>query len=283
MLRVLDRVATDFGMHINAAKSEIQIESPDEMEVDPVQISSGLVGSSGGSFRYLGSWDSVDGISKEMEARRGKALGVFKNFSKIWSNRQLRVSDKMSVYKTFIQPHFLYGCETWNYTEAKVHALEVAHNDCLRQIMGVRRSERHSMHHIHQVCGSEPLGLIITRQTLRWLGHVFRMDDDRYPKHVLDCVPVDGERGRGRPPQGLRHTYGRLLTKVGIRDPNNPLAPAPAITDSWDAGWKWLLTDGFVKAQDKPGWRGFLHDLTTNIAVPTSTPIRRSARRATGG
>ena len=107
--------------------------------------------------------------------------------------------------------------------------------------------------------------------------------DDRYPKFVLDCAPVGGVRGPGRPSQSLRHTYGGLLTKVGVRDPNNPLAPPPAIADSWDAGWEWLLSDGFDKAQDRLGWRGFIHGLTTNIAAPASTPVRRSTRRATVG
>ena len=164
-------------------------------------------------FKYLGGWTQEGwSVSREVEVRRGRALGVFQSFNNVWTHKQLQVAHKMAVYNTFILPHFLYGAETWNCTSAQVHALETAHSACLRRILGVTRAERHTLQHIRQVCGSQPLELMLIKRTLQWLGHVARMPGHRYPTLVLDCVPVGGKRGQGRPAATFRHAYARMLT-----------------------------------------------------------------------
>jgi hypothetical protein len=286
MLLTLDRVAAEFGLHINAAKTEIHVDTPGgNVDVAPVQLLSGQVPIvTGGAFKYLGSWEDAEGIGKEILARRGRVLGTFKSFANIWSNKKLRVRDKMAVYNTFILPHFWYGSETWAYAQGQVQALEVAHNDCLREILGVRRIDRHPIEHIHTRCGSGPIELTIARRSLRWLGHVFRMGEERYPRRVLDCIPdpdfCEG-RGPGRPPDGLRHTYGRLLTRVGVESGSTSPPPAP-LASSWQQGWEWLLGAGADQAQDRPAWRARLTKLTMKVAPTTTTaPPRRSTRRHT--
>ena len=182
----------------------------------------------------------------------------------------------MAVYDTFILPHFWYGSETWAYAQGQVQALEVAHNDCLREILGVRRIDRHPIEHIHTRCGSGPIELTIAKRSLRWLGHVFRMGEERYPRRVLDCIPdphfCEG-RGLGRPPDGLRHTYGRLLTRVGVSAGSASPPPAP-LASSWQQGWEWLLCAGADQAQDRPAWRARLNKLTVKVAPPPHCPTQ---------
>ena len=282
MLKALDEVSASFGLRINAAKTEIQIEAKGraaDAEVQQVQLSGGLVGGSGGSFKYLGSWDDVAGLEKEIRTRRGRALGAFQDFAGIWDNGKMRVVDKMAVYKTFVLPHLLYGCETWNYTQNQMHALETTHNDCLRTILRMRRSDRHSLQHIHKVCSSEPLQLTIARQSLRWAGHVLRMESSRFPRQVFDCAPVGGHRGPGRPSQTFQKTLGHVITKVGVRV--TPDVPPPALVPMGGEkeGFQWLLTDGFALAQDRVAWRSMLNSLTLEVAmVQPAPPVRRSAR-----
>ena len=132
MLRVVDEVASEYGMTINAAKTEIQIQhtASSHAPAPTVTLSGGEV-KAAQEFKYLGGWTQEDwGMEKEIEARRGRGMGVFQRFSRVWANRKLKVAHKMAVYNSFVMPHFLYGSETWNCTATQLHALETAHT-CL--------------------------------------------------------------------------------------------------------------------------------------------------------
>ena len=63
--------------------------------------------------------------------------------------------------------------------------LERVHSSCLRSILGVRLSDRHTNEHIRKSCGVATLSAYITANRLRWLGHVGRMEEGRLPHIAL--------------------------------------------------------------------------------------------------
>ena len=186
---------------------------------------------------------------------------MFHSFGKVWCNKKLRVSHKMAVYNSFVLPHFLYGCEAWNCQSAQLSILETAHRYCLRHIMGVDLSARHSTEHVMEVCHSQPMGLMIMKRTFKWLGHVMRMPVERYPRATYACVPLGGARQRGRPKGTFRHVYSEFLKKVGIDKP-----------DDW-------LSEMMECAQDRAKWRSTVDSF---VFAPKSVaaPVRRSSRIA---
>ena len=182
---------------------------------------------------------------------------MLQSYEKVWLNRKLRVADEMAIHKSLVLPHLLYGCETWNCSSAHLDSLEVAHSSCLRRIMGVDLSARHTMAHVREVCGTHPVRLMIVKRTFQWLGHVARMPGSRLPKMTYNCV-ADGVRPRGRPRGVFRHTYAEMLRSVGVDDAN-----------VW-------LADLDDRAQDRGAWRAMLADLKMG---PAQTPApRRSSR-----
>ena len=260
MLKVLDQVANQFGMKINAAKTEVQVLNGPPTDMAQITLSSGPVEVSN-EFRYLGSWTQQDGgMDKEITVRKTAALGVFHSLSKVWCNKKLRVADKMAVYKSCVLPHFTYACEGWNCTCAQLEVLEKAHRSCLRRIMGVELRDRHSNEHVLQVCRSEPLQLIIIKRVFRWLGHVVRMSEDRYPRMVYGCE-LDARRPRGRPKMAFRHTHAAFLKRVGVANP-----------DDW-------LDDMYERAQDRVTWRRMVDGFTLT-PKPTTLATRCSMRIA---
>ena len=68
----------------------------------------------------------------------------------------------------------------------------------LRLIYGVTRRDRIRNTKIREDLKIEPIGEIISRNNLRWYGHVKRMEEDRYPRKYLEWQPV-GRRPPGRP------------------------------------------------------------------------------------
>ena len=244
MLRIMDEVASEYGMSINASKTEIQIQQVPgaEKPCPEVALQGGAVKVCK-DFKYLGSWMQQGcRVDKEVAVRRGRALSVFQSFSKVWASKQLQVKHKMAVYKTFVLPHFLYGAETWNCTLTQVRSLETAHSACLRRILGVTLAGRHSLQHVRKCCGIEALELMLIRRTFQWLGHVMRMDSCRYPAKVFGCIPEDGRRGRGRPRGTFRHTYAWMLKRVGEKNPR-----------------EWL-SSMYAGAQDRASWKAMLQD-----------------------
>eukprot|EP00955_Chlamydomonas_euryale_P048103 353872-Chlamydomonas_euryale.AAC.16 len=58
----------------------------------------------------------------------------------------------MDVYRTFILPIFLYGCETWTWTEVQVGRLEVNHFNRLLHIVGMKLMDCHRLETIREEC-----------------------------------------------------------------------------------------------------------------------------------
>ena len=107
----------------------------------------------------------------------------------------------------------LYGSECWCLTEKLFRQLRNFHARCVRAMCRVNRMHTRE-HHISTADLLNRLGLatidtFITRNQLRWAGHLRRMDFSRLPRKMLSCW-VRAKRPRGAP----RFTYGRALYKA---------------------------------------------------------------------
>eukprot|EP00955_Chlamydomonas_euryale_P034843 349910-Chlamydomonas_euryale.AAC.3 len=81
----------------------------------------------------------------------------------------------MDVYRkhTFVKcmyAIFLYGCETWTWTEVQMGRLEVTHSNCPRRSVGVKLMDRHRLEIIREQCGTSSLELMDCRRILQWMG-----------------------------------------------------------------------------------------------------------------
>ena len=198
-----------------------------------------------------------DSLAAEVSARRGRGLGAFAQLSAVWRNRHLGLGAKVQVFNTFVVPHFVYGAEAWNVTQYQQQRLESAYNSCLRGIMGVRVSDRHSLQHIWETCQVKPLACLLAQRRLRWLGHVARMPAARYPHVALTARLTGATFGPGRPPQSFRSTVCKDLQAAGI--PHE--------------GGEW-----YVQAGNKPLGRQLVQGMPPTQAPPA--PVRIQPARA---
>jgi hypothetical protein len=65
--------------------------------------------------------------------------------------------------------------------------------------MGVQVSDRHNLQHIWKTYQVKPLASLLAQQRLRWLGHVARMPEARYPHVALTTQLTGATFGRGKP------------------------------------------------------------------------------------
>ena len=115
----------------------------------------------------------------------------------LWGSKHLSVSTKVKCYRAYVLPFLLFGSETWALSKEQPLMLERVHTSCLRSILGVKLSDRHSNAQVRSVCGIASLAAMITTNRLRWLGHVGRMEAGRLP-HIALFHPCMGcQRGEG--------------------------------------------------------------------------------------
>ena len=274
MLVVLDGVMNAHGMRINAAKTEImlipalssrrQSQAHDVLQQSlsfQVQLAGGVVHQVE-EFKYLGSYLQKDGgCDRDVTARRGKTWGVFQGLKGVWNNRHLRLKDKAAVYRTFVMPHLLYGVETLNLTQLQLQSLEVTHNNCLRQLIGVRIADRQPMDKVREACGLPALRELVVKRTLSWLGHVARMPPTRYPWVAQFGDVLAGSKRRGRPKQCHEHTHMHYFKLAGFDN---------TVCNSWHE-----------VAQDRIRWRQMWQsvDLAQAQSAPRP-PLRMQPVRA---
>jgi hypothetical protein len=251
MLQTMDRVSAGFGMRINASKTEIlsvaaaaaqQVAAP-----AAVQISEGEV-KQVSSFKYLGSLlDESGKLKRELSTRKGRALARFGQFERLWGAKHLSLATKVSCYRAYVLPILLFGSETWALSKKQSLVLERVHTSCLRRMLGVKLSDRHTNVQIRAQCGIVSLAAILTAYRLRWLGHVGRMEQGRLPHIALfsSLHNVRKRAKRGRPPLRWEDCVCSDLKQMGIS------------AEEWEGA-----------CQLRSAWRGRLRQLTHPGQVP---------------
>lgn len=203
-LQVMDDVCAECGLCINAAKTEVM--SVDRKGKDPLAAEIVLRGGrvkQVTQFKYLGSLVTSNcTFEAEINARIAKAGAAFHGLRHVWDapSREFPVGLKSVVYETCVRTVLLFGSESWALPDALLHRLSVFHHNCLRQILGVRRSDRHSSNYLYNRCAEHPIKDHLSCYRLRQLGHIVRMSHFRLPKLALfRGAPYAGAvRCRGR-------------------------------------------------------------------------------------
>jgi hypothetical protein len=109
----------------------------------------------------------------------------------------------ITIYKTFILPVVLYGCETWSLILRVEHKLRVFENGVLKRIFGLKRDgvmggwrkvHNEELHGLY----SPPSINRIFKSRMRWTGLVARMREMRNMYRLL-VGKSEGRRPLGRP------------------------------------------------------------------------------------
>jgi hypothetical protein len=185
------------------------------------------------SFKYLGAlFHETGSLEAELGRRVGLAAGCFKRLAKpIFLQKCISLSTRVAVYVCMIISVLLYGSESWAITDAQLSRLSVFHHDCLRKLLGKRRSDRMPIADILSRCRTLSFRDMLHRRQLQWLGHLGRMPDSRLSKQVLYSTMQDGDhpRRRGRPGHTLCDAYTVLVSehfsRQRIRAHHPPLGP----------------------------------------------------------
>ncbi|MEL7177812.1 MAG: reverse transcriptase domain-containing protein [Pseudomonadota bacterium] len=158
-------------------------------------------------FKYLGTVLSKYGdMEKEVKERVMQGKRVDGTLESIMRNKKVGLNVKKGLRDSIVLPTLTYGSETWTWNteqQSKVRAVEMNY---LRRACGVSRVDRERNEDIYARFGMSEKGVGVNcgvvewvkRNTLRWFGHVERMEGG-ICKKVYESE-VSGPGVRGRPP-----------------------------------------------------------------------------------
>ena len=106
-----------------------------------------------------------------------------------------------------------YGSEVWALQKADEDLLDVFQRNRLRIVRGTRLTDRISNSRLYEKGGSIPLSIV--KERLRWLWHVLRIKDDRFPEMFLFGQPSRAKRKAGRPRLGREDVLKKDLKEMG--------------------------------------------------------------------
>ena len=151
-------------------------------------------------FKYLGGiincrGDMEDEINERI-ASTGRLFNVIK--SNFLSKKEIPKDVKAEIVKKIVKPTLTYSCESWVLTErlkSKINSMEMRF---LRKIQGRSRKDKIRNEIYRKQLNIIPVEETVQQGQLRWLGHVYRMEEDRLVKKVFEARRME-KRKRGRP------------------------------------------------------------------------------------
>ena len=209
------RVACSWGLSVSTDKTKAMIQ-PYTCSL-PFSISSNTI-ETVSSFQYLGSALSSDAsLDNEINNRISKAAKQFSALKcKVWYNANLSKLTKLAVFNATVIPALLYGAETWPTTAYLVRRVNSFLLACLRQALSIN-----PLHHIPDTTvlarsHLQHASTLISIARLRWLGHVYRMEDNRLPKQILFGEISSAKRPQHKPKLRWRDCVSKDLSSFGL-------------------------------------------------------------------
>ena len=151
-------------------------------------------------FKYLGVAFTSDGRQdEELNTPVGKASAAMQALHySVAIKQELSKKAKLSIFKAVLVPILTYGHESWVMTKTVRSQVQASEIRFLQKIEEVTLLNKGHGSEIRKSLNIEPLLLRIKRSQRRWLGHVSRMPQERFPKQAL-LAKANGRRPVGWP------------------------------------------------------------------------------------
>lgn len=213
LLTAYNELAKKMGLSINIAKTEALCIGPEhDFFIDGVALKNVK------RFKYLGSYVSSDcSVREEITSRIQAVSSAYGRLrSRVFDSHDLTPSTKIKVYSQCLMPLLMYGSETWTLYSTDIKQLRTVQQRHLRRILRVKWDDYVSNEEVLARSDVEDIEVMLTRNRMRWLGHVSRMENDRPTKMLLYGELVEGTRPVGRPKLRYKDTCKDALKCGGI-------------------------------------------------------------------
>ena len=163
-------------------------------------------------FKYLGYTITSDGkCITEIKKRIATAKDAFQKLSLILKNRNISMTTKFRVLKTYVWSTLAYGCECWTITSDIEKKIEAAEMWFIRRMLRISWAEKKTNVNVLRE-GNVQRSLLktIRKRQMEFLGHVCRR---RGLEFLSLTGKVEGKRDRGK--QRITFLYSLCNSATG--------------------------------------------------------------------
>lgn len=229
MTRKLIEEYSQWGLKINIKKTEHLVVGG---KPEDIILENGVINSCK-EYKYLGSYVAQDGNSeRDVQSRISQGRIAIQKLNSILWSKNITMKTKTNIYQAIVEPITTYGAECWQLTDRNKEKLKAVEMDFLRRACRVSRLD-HVRNDIIRERANVTVSITdkIESRQLVWYGHIKRMNDERWPKRILEYTPMNRRR-RGRPRKSWKQG---IETAMSVRDMNE---------DDWKDRDVWRLKCG---------------------------------------
>lgn len=199
MLRRLNNEYSKWGLQISLQKTEYLVINSDVVQFDVLLNDANYI-KQVNEFKYLGAIIDNNGLgAREVKQRIQNARKVIGALNSIWWEKGITKKNKRRIGQVMVETVLCYGSEVWTLREEEKKKVLAVEMDYLRRSSRTSRRERVTNVQIrNSMAATETVIDRIQKRSLKWFGHLLRMEDTRWPKRLFYWTPP-GKRKKGRP------------------------------------------------------------------------------------
>jgi len=196
MMRKLEETYSSAGLKINFDKTKHLVVGGEKADLEI----NGNVVRGCKEYKYLGvNIDEGGSSASEISQRMVKGTQAISKLNSILWSENIKRNTKIRVFESIVKSIMLYGAETWELTQRNRQRLKAVEMDYMRRSCRVSRLQRVPNEEIKRRMKVEKqIDVDIEERRLKWMGHLGRMDDHRWPRKIWKWQPNERRR-RGRP------------------------------------------------------------------------------------
>ena len=138
----------------------------------------------------------------DIKRRKVLAIKAANKLKRLFLNKDVTISVKTTLFKSYITPIFLYSSELWTLTNNMKRKVDSFQRRIIRTfVLNVRWPTIVKKEEIFTKTKLEPWSIIIGKRCLKWFGKTARMDPSTSARSVLRYALEEFRRPRGRPPK----------------------------------------------------------------------------------
>ena len=126
--------------------------------------------------KLLGSY-----LDTEIDIKNRKILlyNAANQLTDIFKNNRLPISTKQKTFNAYLSTIFLYNSEIWTLTEGQKESIDAFHRRMLRTfVLNIRYPTTVTNEEVYTKTKQTPWSQTIKIRRIRWLGHLFRMNQN---------------------------------------------------------------------------------------------------------
>jgi Reverse transcriptase (RNA-dependent DNA polymerase) len=193
--------AAMFGLKTSTEKTKVMRTDEVRTEAKPTDMEITLTTATGiekietvDTFKYLGFMLRSDGSYQDDVHRRcTAAIASFNDQKAYLTKDRIPLQQRVAMFNVQVVSALFFGAESWVLTDEQTRRLRTTYHSLLRRTARVYWYMKVSTEQLHAITHTPTFERIAASRTLRWYGHLTRMDPTRLCKkiHQWDLRPAE--------------------------------------------------------------------------------------------